>query len=85
MRPGNQRDAYPAKRGERVATATELGQAGLQGWREKVADGISRPIADRGPLEEQQVRAFIGAAFFVLSVIYVAQAIADASRKARSG
>ena len=68
-----------------MATATELGQAGLQGWREKVADGVSQPIADRAPLEEEQVRAFIGAAFFVLSVIYVAQAIAAASRKARNG
>jgi hypothetical protein len=68
-----------------MATATELGQAGLQGWREKVADGISQPVADRAPLEEEQVRAVIGVAFFGLSVIYVAKTISAASRKARRG
>src|SRR4051812_7591365 len=30
-----------------MATATDAGQAGLQGWREKVADVISRPVAER--------------------------------------
>ena len=66
-----------------MATATELGQAGLQGWREKVADGISQPVADRAPLEEQQVRALIGAAFFALSVMYVVKTISAAMRRAR--
>jgi len=66
-----------------MATATELGQTGLQGWREKVADGISRPVAERAPVEEDQVRAAIGAAFFVLSVIYVVKTITAATRQAR--
>jgi hypothetical protein len=66
-----------------VPTATELGQTGLQGWREKVADGISRPVAKRAPVEEDQVRAVIGAAFFVLAVIYVVRTISAASRQAR--
>lgn len=66
-----------------MATATELGQTGLQGWREKVADGISRPVAARAPLEEDQVRAAIGAAFFVLAVIYVVKTITAATRQAR--
>ena len=66
-----------------MATATELGQTGLQGWREKVADGISRPVAERAPVEEDQVRAAIGAAFFVLSVIYVVKTITAATRHAR--
>ncbi len=68
-----------------MATVTELGQTGLQGWREKVADGISQPVAKRAPLEEDQVRAFIGVAFFVLSVIYVAKTISEAARRARRG
>ena len=63
-----------------MPTPTELGQAGLQGWRQKVADGISQPVADRAPLEEEQVRALIGAAFFVLSVIYVVKTISAAAR-----
>jgi hypothetical protein len=66
-----------------MTTATELGQTGLQGWREKVADGVSRPVAKRAPVEEDQVRAVIGAAFFVLAVIYVIKTISAATRQAR--
>jgi hypothetical protein len=81
--PGNQEKTLSAKPGTDMATVTELGQTGLQGWREKVADGISQPVAKRAPLEEDQVRAVIGAAFFVLSVIYVAKTISAATRQAR--
>jgi hypothetical protein len=66
-----------------VATVTELGQTGLQGWREKVADGISRPVAKRAPVDEDQVRAVVGATFFVLAVIYVVKTISAATRQAR--
>jgi len=68
-----------------MATVIELGQTALQGWREKVADGISHPVASHAPVEEDQVRAVIGAAFFVLSVIYVAKTISAATRQARRG
>jgi hypothetical protein len=68
-----------------MATVTELGQAGLQGWREKVANRISQPVADRAPLKEDQIRALLGAAFFVLSVIYVFKTISAAARQARRG
>ena len=34
-----------------MPTATQLGQTGLQGWREKVADGIAEPVAQRVPAE----------------------------------
>jgi hypothetical protein len=68
-----------------MATVTELGHTGLQGWREKVADGISKPVANRAPVEEDQVRAVIGAAFFVLAVIYIAKTITAATRHARRG
>ena len=66
-----------------MTTATEIGQTGLQGWREKVADGISRPVAKRAPVEEDQVRAMIGAAFFALAVIYIVKTISAATRQAR--
>lgn len=66
-----------------MATVTELGQAGLQGWREKLANGVSQPVAKRAPIEEDQVRALIGAAFFVLSVIYVGKTISEVTRQAR--
>lgn len=63
-----------------MATATQLGQAGLQGWREKLADGVAEPVSERVPLDEDQVRAAIGALFFVLSVVYVLQAVKAALR-----
>ena len=68
-----------------MPTATQLGQTGLQGWREKVADGISEPVAQRVPLNAEQVRAALGALFFVLSVVYVVQTVKAATREARSG
>jgi hypothetical protein len=68
-----------------MASPTDIGQAGLQGWREKVADVVSEPVAKRAPLEEDQVRAAIGAIFFVLSVMYVVKTISDVTRQAREG
>ena len=68
-----------------MPTATQLGQTGLQGWREKVADGIAEPLAQRVPLSAEQVRAALGAVFFVLSVIYVVKTVSAATREARSG
>jgi hypothetical protein len=65
-----------------MATATEVGQAGLQGWREKVADGVAGPVAKKTPLSEDQIRALIGGAFFVLSVVYIVQAVAAARSRA---
>jgi hypothetical protein len=82
---GNSKDTDGEYQETDMATATELGQAGLQGWREKVANGISQPVADRAPLEEDQVRAAVGAAFFVLAVIYVVKTISAATRQARQG
>jgi hypothetical protein len=49
----------------------EIGKAGLAGWRETVADKAAPPVAAKAPVDEDSVRAFIGALFFVLSVIYV--------------
>ena len=32
-----------------MTTATKAGQAGLQGWRGKVADGVGKPVVLEGP------------------------------------
>ncbi len=48
-----------------------LGQAGLQGWRAKLADVVAQPVAARASLSESQVRAAVGAVFFALSLVYV--------------
>ena len=55
--------------------AVELGTAGLQGWRAKVADAAGPFVAQRTPLSEDQVKAGIGAVFFALSVLYVARTL----------
>jgi hypothetical protein len=83
--PGHQYDTYWRNEEIDMPTVTELGHTGLQGWREKVADGISKPVANRAPVEEDQVRAVIGAAFFLLAVIYIAKTITAATRHARRG
>ena len=54
---------------------TQLGQAGLQGWRKSLADRVAPPAASKAPLSEDQIRAAIGALFFVLSVMYVVRTI----------
>lgn len=48
-----------------------IGHAGLVGWRTKAAGAIAPPVAERTPLEEETIRSLLGAAFFVLSVVYV--------------
>lgn len=83
--PGTSRTLSATDQETDMANATQLGQTGLQGWREKVADGISQPVAKRAPLDEDQVRAIVGAAFFVLAVLYVVKTISAATRQARQG
>jgi hypothetical protein len=50
--------------------AISFGKAGLQGWRAKLADAVAQPVARSSGLTDDQVRAAIGAVFFVLSVVY---------------
>jgi hypothetical protein len=40
-------------------------------------------VAERAPLDEDQVRAVIGAAFFVLAVLYLVKTISAAARQVR--
>lgn len=65
------------------SSPTDIGKAGLAGWRETVADRVADPLASRTSLAEDQVRALVGAVFFVLSVIYVAGTIKRAADAAR--
>ena len=51
--------------------AISFGEAGLAGWRAKLADAVARPVARHSGLTDDQVRAAVGAVFFVLSVVYV--------------
>jgi hypothetical protein len=66
-----------------MASATELGTAGLQGWRAKVGDVVAKPVSQRTPLDDEQVRAAVGALFFVLALLYVVRSITAASQRVR--
>jgi hypothetical protein len=66
-----------------VASATELGTAGLQGWRAKVGDAVAGPVSKRTPLDSDQVRAAVGALFFVLATLYVVRTVREAAQRAR--
>jgi hypothetical protein len=48
-----------------------LGTAGLRGWRAKVGDAVAEPAARHSPMSADQVRAAVGALFFLLSLVYV--------------
>ena len=48
-----------------------IGNAALKGWRAKVADAVAQPVSRQTRLTDDQVRAAVGASFFVLSVVYV--------------
>jgi hypothetical protein len=61
-----------------------VGKAGLQGWRAGAGDRIADPVAARTPLSADQVRALLGVAFFVLSVVYVVQTSKQIARQLRS-
>ena len=61
---------------------TSLGTAGLAGWRQKVADVVGPPVARHTPLAANDVRAAVGAAFFVLSVWYVIGTVLRIGRRA---
>ena len=68
-----------------MATATELGKAGLQGWREKAGDVVAGPVSSKTPLDEDQVRAAVGILFFALAVFYVVKSLTEASQQVRKG
>ena len=46
-----------------------FGHAGLTGWRETLADRVASPVAGKTPASEDQVRAIVGATFFLLSAV----------------
>jgi hypothetical protein len=66
-----------------MSKSKTFGHAGLVGWRKAVADGVAPRAAERGPFSEEQARAAIGGAFFVLALVYVVGTIARMVRSAR--
>jgi hypothetical protein len=66
-----------------MASATDLGRAGLQGWRRKLADVVAPRISSHTPAREEHVQAFVGAAFFVLAVLYIVKTVRAAVTQLR--
>ena len=64
-----------------MADMTQVGQAGLQGWRAKAGDLAAPAIAERTPLGEDQARALIGALFFGLAVMYVIKTVKEVTSR----
>ena len=61
-----------------------IAQAGLVGWRKSIADRVAPRAARRAPVSQEQVRAAIGAAFFLLSLYYVGSTVARMVKSAQS-
>ena len=61
---------------------TRMGQEALTGWRTKVGQPIAQQVSKRTSLSEDQVKAAIGAFFFLSSLYYVI-ATAKAAAKHR--
>ena len=50
----------------------QVGNAALEGWRERVADAVGPRVARRSPLREDQVRGAVGLLFLALTVKHLA-------------
>lgn len=61
--------------------AGNLGEAGLQGWRARVADRVAPAVSQRSPFDVDQVRRAIGVVFLGLSLLYLLKAVRDLSRQ----
>jgi hypothetical protein len=68
---------------ESMPKPESVAQAGLVGWRKAIADNIAPRAASRAPVSEERLRAAIGAAFFLLSLYYVASTIARMIKSAQ--
>jgi hypothetical protein len=64
--------------------AVAIGKSAATGWRSKVADAVAKPVSKVAPVEPDQVRAAVGATFFLLSLYYVIQTGRRAAQLIRS-
>jgi hypothetical protein len=69
---------------DRMPEPQSIAQAGLVGWRKAIADNVAPRAASRAPVSEERLRAAIGAAFFLLSLYYVATTIWRMIKSAQS-
>jgi len=61
-----------------------LGEQGLHGWKGRVAETVAdRADRARIPVTAAQVRAALGLAFFMTSLLYVLKTVRAVAREAR--
>ena len=56
-------------------------EAPLTGWRGKFTDAVQEPLSRRTPFTVQQVRAILGALFFLKSAAYVGRSVRRAMKR----
>ncbi|MFL5951079.1 MAG: hypothetical protein ACJ74M_05680 [Gaiellaceae bacterium] len=56
--------------------ARRLGEVGLKGWRQPVADAASRPLTKVTPIEHDELRSWFGLGFLVFSAWYLGSTLA---------
>lgn len=61
--------------------ARQLGEAGLRGWRGRVADRVAPAVARRTAVDVDQVRTAIGALFLALAAVYLLKATRELVRR----
>lgn len=61
--------------------ANRLGEAGLKGWRARVADAVAGPVARNSRFDVEQVRNLVGLLFLVLAITYVVSAARQVARR----
>jgi hypothetical protein len=56
--------------------ARRLGEIGLTGWRKPVADAASRPLTKVTPMSREELRAWVGLGFVLISAWYLGSTLA---------
>jgi hypothetical protein len=63
---------------------TEMGKVGLNGWRGRAAGVVARPLAERSPFDEEEIKAVIGAIFLAYTIYRLIRALYRAARTERA-
>ena len=55
----------------KTLTKTQTLEAGLIGWRERLAQKVEKLVSKRTPLNGRQIRAILGALFVINAALYL--------------
>lgn len=66
---------------ERLMDTRQLGEAGLQGWRGRVAERVAPAVSRHSPFDDEQVSRAIGGLFLLLALMYLVKAGRQLARR----